>query len=91
MRIVAGDAGKCAAVAETSGTMQIGRLVADVPGIRPVTVIVQVACLAVAGAAKRIDLDGREAFGILYRPRAGRFCVLPAWAILRPCGAQHGR
>jgi len=53
VRIVAGQAGEGAvAVAETSGAMQIRRLVADVPRIAPVAIIIEVAGLAMARAAE---------------------------------------
>jgi hypothetical protein len=40
---------------------------AHVPGIAPVAIVVQIAGLPVAGAAKGINLDGRQPFRILNR------------------------
>src|SRR4051794_9198383 len=76
MRFMTREAGKSAvAVAEARGAVQIRGLVPHVPGIGPVAVVVQIACLAMAGAAKRIDLHGRQRLRILDRSSTAGFGV----------------
>src|SRR5581483_6579094 len=78
MRVMACQARKSTVtVAETGGAMQVGGFVAHIPGIRPIRVVVQIACLAVAGSAKNIDLCGREPPRILNRGFAPRTSVRP--------------
>jgi hypothetical protein len=73
MRIVTRQARERAiAVAETGRAVQVRGLVPHVPGIAPIPVIVQIARLAMAGAAEGIELDRRQPPGILYRRRAAR-------------------
>jgi len=82
MRVVARETGKSAVtVAETGGAMQVCRLVAYIPGVRPVRVVVQIACLAMACSAQNIDLLGREPFGILDRRPAPGTSVRPARSV----------
>jgi hypothetical protein len=59
-----GEAGESAVtVAKTSGAVQVRRFMANVPGIGPVAVVVQIACLAVACATEAIDLHCRQLLG----------------------------
>ncbi len=51
------------------------RLVANVPYVRPIGVVVQIACLAMTGTTKRADLERGEFARILNRSFAGRFGV----------------
>ncbi len=43
---------------------------ADIPGIRPIGIVIQIACLAMARSAKGTDLDCCQLLGVLYGLRA---------------------
>ena len=79
-----GQAGESAvAIAEAGGTMEKSRLVAHIPGIGPIGVVIEVARLTMARAAKRTDLDRGEPARILNRFLAARFAVRTSWAVAR--------
>jgi hypothetical protein len=60
MRIVAGETRKLAiAVAKARGAMEVGGLVPDVPGVAPVSFVIQIARLAMTGAAELVEFSRR--------------------------------
>jgi len=61
------------AIPKTRGTVQVPGLMTHIPGIGPISVVIQIACLAVARSAKSTDLNSRKPSRILNRPSAGRF------------------
>jgi hypothetical protein len=74
MRVMAGEAGESSVtVAKTGGAVEIPRLVTNVPGICPVAIVIQIACLAMACSTKGTDLDGGQPLGVLYGFPASRF------------------
>src|SRR5438132_1616065 len=77
MGVVAGQAGKLpVAFAETRGRIQIGRLMADVPGVRPIVFLASLGRLAVAYSTVLIEFGGVELLGIANGPgRAARHGV----------------
>jgi hypothetical protein len=78
------EAGQSAVtVAKTSRTVQIGRLMPHIPGIAPVHAVIQIASLAVARAAERVDLKRCHEAGILDLFRSVRFGVIAAGTMAR--------
>ena len=76
VRVMARYTGKCSiAVAETGSAVQIRRFMADIPGIAPVRIVVQIAGVTVARTTKNVDLNSRQVLGILNGRSAGRLGV----------------
>ena len=69
------------AIAKAGGTMQKPGLVPHIPGVRPIRIVIEIACLTMARAAQRTDLDGGEPARILNRSLAGRFGVRTSGAV----------
>ena|SRR5690242_3020134 len=52
-----------------------------IPDVSPIGVVVEIACLTMARATQRTDLNGREPARILNRSLAGRFSVRTSGAV----------
>ncbi|HEY3455721.1 MAG TPA: hypothetical protein VGK64_14035 [Bryobacteraceae bacterium] len=52
-----------------------------IPDVSPIGVVIEIACLTMAGATQRTDLNSREPARILNRSLAGRFGVRTSGAV----------
>src|SRR5919199_5954251 len=82
MGIMTSKAGESpVAIAETGGAVQKPRLVAHIPDVGPISIVIEIACLTMARATQRTDLDRGEPARILNRSLAGRFGVRTSGAV----------
>ena len=66
---------RAVAVTETGGAMQVPGLMADIPCVSPIGIVIEIACLTMARAAKGTDLDCRKPPGVLNGSSAAGFGV----------------
>jgi hypothetical protein len=82
MGIMTGKTGeRPVAIAEAGGTVEEPGLVAHIPDVGPIRIVIEIACLAMACAAQRVDLDRVEPARILNRLLAARFGVRTSGAV----------